>query len=219
MRIITLKRMGNGEMTGKDFVVFLWPADDGEYYLSGVSKVDSLQSERISVLHTINLLVILLAGVWILILLMIIFFFGNIIYANKKNVLIQKRHNEELDDALRIAKAANESKSNFLSNMSHDIRTPMNAVIGYTTLLGREANDPEKVREYTKKISASGDYLLSLINDVLNMSKIESGKTTLNISRFHVRKLVNEVKSIISMQADMNRQNFVVSIEMWRMST
>lgn len=213
MRIITLKRTENGEMTGKDFVVFLWPVDDGEYYLSGVSKVDSLQSERISVLHTINLLVVLLAGVCILILLMIIFFFGNIIYANKKNAMIQKQHNEELDDALRIAKAANESKSNFLSNMSHDIRTPMNAIIGYTTLLGREANNPEKVREYTKKISSSGDYLLSLINDVLDMSKIESGKTTLNIAQFHVRKLVNEVESIIRMQADMNQQNFEVSIE------
>lgn len=213
MRLIKLNRNENGKMIKKDFVVFLWPIDDGEYYLSGVSKVESLQSERISVLHTINLMVTLLIGVCFLILLMIVFFFSNIIYENKKNVMIQKRHNEELDDALHIAKAANESKSNFLSNMSHDIRTPMNAIIGYTTLLSKEADDPGKVREYTKKISAAGDYLLSLINDVLDMSKIESGKTTLNISRFRIGKLVNEVESIIQMQADMNQQSFQVCVE------
>lgn len=213
MRLLTLKRMEDGEMTGKDFVVFLWPIDDGEYYLSGVSKVDSLQSERISVLRTINLLVTLLAGVSIVILCMLLFFFGNIIYANKKNAIIQKRHNEELDDALHIARAANKSKSNFLSNMSHDIRTPMNAIIGYTTLLRKEADDPKKVREYTEKISSSGDYLLSLINDVLDMSKIESGKTTLNISMFHIRELVKEVEAIIRMQAEMKNQRFEVGIE------
>ena len=213
MRLLTLKRMEDGEMTGKDFVVFLWPIDDGEYYLSGVSKVDSLQSERISVLRTINLLVTLLAGVSIVILCMLLFFFGNIIYANKKNAIIQKRHNEELDAALHIARAANKSKSNFLSNMSHDIRTPMNAIIGYTTLLRKEADNPKKVREYTEKISSSGDYLLSLINDVLDMSKIESGKTTLNISMFHIKELVKEVESIIRMQAEMKKQGFDVSIE------
>lgn len=212
MRLLTFNRTEDGEMIKKDYVVFLWPIDDGEYYLSGVSKVESLQSERISVLHTINLMVILLVGISLLILVILAIFFNVIISENKKRALIQQKHSEELDEALQIAKAANESKSNFLSNMSHDIRTPMNAIIGFTTLMNKEADNPEKVREYTKKISGAGDYLLSLINDVLDMSKIESGKTTLNISQFRVSALVNEVESIIRMQTDAKQQNFSVFI-------
>ena len=213
MRLLTFKRSENGEMKGKDYVVFLWPIDDGEYYLSGVSKVESLQSERISVLHTINLMVVLLTGISLLIVVMLAFFFSVIISESRKRAEIQQKHSEELDEALHIAKAANESKSNFLSNMSHDIRTPMNAIIGFTTLMGKEADNPEKVREYTKKISSAGDYLLSLINDVLDMSKIESGKTTLNISQFYVWELINEVESIIRMQAEEKQQDFAISIE------
>ncbi len=91
---------------------------------------------------------------------------------------------EALGEALHTAKAANEAKSNFLANMSHDIRTPMNAIVGFSVLLGRDAEHPEKVREYTRKISSSSQHLLNLINDILDMSKIESGKTSLNVSEF-----------------------------------
>ena len=213
MRILTFNRSVEGEMIQKDYVVFLWPIDDGEYYLSGVSSVDALQSERVSVQHTISLMVVLIVGISLLILLMLAFCFSTIISESKKRAVIQQKHSEELDEALHIAKAANESKSNFLSNMSHDIRTPMNAIIGFTTLINKEANDPVKVQEYTKKISSAGDYLLSLINDVLDMSKIESGKTTLNVTQFYVRELVNEVESIIRMQTDEKHQNFAVSVE------
>ena len=212
MRILTFNRSEEGEMVQKDYVVFLWPIDDGEYYLSGVSSVDVLQSERISVLHTIDLMVLLIGGISAAILLMLGVFFGIFLSESKKRAAIQQKHNEELDEALHIAKAANESKSNFLSNMSHDIRTPMNAIIGFTTLMGKEADDPARVREYTKKISGAGDYLLSLINDVLDMSKIESGKTTLNVSRFSLRELVGETESIIRMQTDAKHQQFTVAI-------
>ena len=97
---------------------------------------------------------------------------------------------EALGEALHTAKAANEAKSNFLSNMSHDIRTPMNAIVGFSVLLGRDAEHPEKVREYTRKISSSSQHLLNLINDILDMSKIESGKTSLNVSEFSLPQLV-----------------------------
>ena len=213
MRILTFNRSVEGEMIKKDYVVFLWPIDDGEYYLSGVSSVDALQSERISVQHTINLMVILIGGISLLILILLAFIFGVIISESRKRALIQQKHSEELDAALHIAKAANESKSNFLSNMSHDIRTPMNAIIGFTTLINKDADDPVKVREYVKKISGAGDYLLSLINDVLDMSKIESGKTTLNVTQFYIRELVSEAESIIRMQTDAKHQDFTVSVE------
>ena len=213
MRLLTFRYGKNNEMSDAEYVVFLWPIDDGEYYLSGFSKVDTLQGERISVVHTVNLMVAMLLGISVITLVVMIGFFGLQISDSRKQALVQQKHNQELDEALSIAKVANQSKSNFLSNMSHDIRTPMNAIIGYTTLISKEADDPQKVREYTKKITGAGDYLLGLINDVLDMSKIESGKTTLTISQFRIEEMVNEIESIIRMQANANQQNFTVSVE------
>ena len=113
-----------------------------------------------------------------------------------------------LREALSQANRANEAKSAFLSNMSHDIRTPMNAIIGFTTLLNKDAESPEKVREYTRKISASSHHLLSLINDVLDMSKIESGKTSLNIAPFSLPGLLEELYTILLPQARVKGQDF-----------
>lgn len=87
----------------------------------------------------------------------------------------QKMH-QQLQDALTAVRSANEAKSNFLANMSHDIRTPMNAIVGFSLLLEKEADNVEKVHDYAHKITSSSHHLLSLINDVLDMSKIESGK-------------------------------------------
>ena len=113
-----------------------------------------------------------------------------------------------LREALSQANRANEAKSTFLSNMSHDIRTPMNAIIGFTTLLDREAGSPERVREYTRKISASSQHLLSLINDVLDMSKIESGKTSLTLAPFSLPGLMEELYTILLPQARAKGQDF-----------
>ena len=213
MRILTFAHSENGTVNGQEYVVFLWPVDDGEYYISGFSRVDYLQGERVSVEKTIQAMIVMLLGIGAVVLFLVILLFANMAASDRKRAVLQKKHNDELNDALQIAKIANESKSNFLSNMSHDIRTPMNAIVGYTTLISREAEHPQKVREYVKKITGAGDYLLGLINDVLDMSKIESGKTTLNITAFSIRKLVGEVESIIRMQAENNQQNFCVYIE------
>ncbi len=113
-----------------------------------------------------------------------------------------------LDDALHTAKAANEAKSNFLSNMSHDIRTPMNAIVGFAVLLGRDAENPDRVREYTRKIASSSQHLLSLINDILDMSKIESGKTSLNMQEFSLPQLVDELYTMMLPQAKAKGQSF-----------
>lgn len=122
----------------------------------------------------------------------------------------ERKLNENLKDALEIAKSANDAKSNFLSNMSHDIRTPMNAILGFATLLAKDADKPDKVREYIRKISFSGNHLLSLINDILDMSKIESGKTTLNIEEFGFPEFLEELYSIIVPQANAKKHNFNV---------
>ena len=124
----------------------------------------------------------------------------------------ERQMNQHLQEALDAAQSANEAKSNFLSNMSHDIRTPMNAIVGFAMLLQREADDPEKVREYTGKITASSHHLLSLINDVLDMSKIESGKTSLNVDRFSLPELLEDLNIILTPQAKAKNQTFRIHV-------
>ena len=121
-----------------------------------------------------------------------------------------KKMRAQLEEALALAKNANEAKSNFLSNMSHDIRTPMNAIIGYAALLAKDAESAERVREYTHKITYSGQHLLSLINDILDMSKIESGKTSLYIEQFCLPEFIEELYSMMISQTNAKNQNFDV---------
>ncbi|MEY8386792.1 response regulator [Oscillospiraceae bacterium 38-13] len=120
------------------------------------------------------------------------------------------RSKETAEQAFRIAEEANRAKSSFLSNMSHDIRTPMNAIVGFATLLARDAGNPEKVREYTRKITASSQHLLGLINDVLDISKIEAGKTTLNLSTENIVDLIEGIDSIIRPQMKARGHSFEV---------
>ena len=115
-----------------------------------------------------------------------------------------------MEDALHTAEAANRAKSQFLSNMSHDIRTPMNAIVGFSQLLLRHEKKPDKVRKYAEKIVISSQHLLSLINDVLDMSKIESGKTILNLSDVNLADIVDEIDNIIRPQAKQKDQTFIV---------
>ena len=114
----------------------------------------------------------------------------------------------DLQAALAVAKSANEAKSNFLSNMSHDIRTPMNAIIGFATLLEKDAENPVKVREYIRKISFSSHHMLSLINDILDMSKIESGKSALHMEEFSFPTFLEELYAIIITQVNSKKQKF-----------
>ena len=123
-------------------------------------------------------------------------------------------HNhQQLELALDIAKSANEAKSSFLSNMSHDIRTPMNAIIGFTSLLSESADDPPKVRDYAAKITSAGQHLLGLINDVLDMSKIESGETVLHIKEFDLQELLDELKNMILPLTTTHHQSFTIQLQ------
>ncbi|GJM54674.1 hypothetical protein ATOP_03290 [Granulimonas faecalis] len=124
----------------------------------------------------------------------------------------ERRNEEVLREALSVAEVANESKSTFLSNVSHDIRTPMNAIVGLATLLLRDAGDPDLVRDHTRKIQASSLHMLGLLNDVLDMSKIESGKTTLNLSEFELSELAEDVVTIARPRALAKGQDFRVDV-------
>ncbi len=116
-----------------------------------------------------------------------------------------------LEDALQQANRASKAKSIFLSNMSHDIRTPMNAIVGFTTLAITHIERKEQVEEYLKKIMTSGNHLLSLINDVLDMSRIESGKIHLEEKPCHLPDILHGLRNIL--QADINAKQLDLYID------
>ena len=105
---------------------------------------------------------------------------------------------------------ANKAKNAFFGSISHDIRTPVNAIMGITTLLRREAGDRERVLEYTKQIEAYSHHLLSLINDVLDMDRLENGTTTLNLSELRLADIIDEINAIIRPQAQAREQTFEI---------
>ena len=115
------------------------------------------------------------------------------------------------EQAFEVASYASKSKSDFLANMSHDIRTPMNAIIGIISLLEHDAGDEEKVREYAKKIDVSARHLLGIINDVLDMSKIEAGKMVFKYSDFSVLEFMQEIQMMFRPQAEGKHQILVIN--------
>ena len=114
-------------------------------------------------------------------------------------------------EALQSAERASKAKTDFLANMSHDIRTPMNAIIGITTLMKNELHQPEKLAEHLDKLENSGQLLLGIINDILDMSRIESGKTTLNVEKTNLPQQISQLDSIIRQQSGQRRQTFTVN--------
>lgn len=136
---------------------------------------------------------------------------------NKRKIIIyisdrtkERATQDTLTEALQIAQVANNAKSTFLSSVSHDIRTPMNAIIGFIALLQEEAENPDHVREYTKQIDAASQHLLGLINDVLDMNKIENGSTTLTLMEVELAEIIDEINTIIRPQTKAKNQTFEI---------
>ena len=191
---------------------YMWSVNDGTIYLVGYVPVEAIQQEGRTVNHNIFVVV----GV-----MLVAFFLCCLLYylsQRQQRRVRQEReaerelYNKQLSEALRAAQIASSSKTTFLSNMSHDIRTPMNAVLGFTALLAKDAENPVKVREYSAKIMASGQHLLSLINDVLDVSKIESGKVVLNYEQFALDGITAALDAIIQPMAKAKNQEFHLEI-------
>ena len=126
--------------------------------------------------------------------------------ANKK----LKKAKDIATEALQTAENANKAKTDFLSNMSHDIRTPMNAIIGMTSLIRHDAGNKAKVIEYADKIDISSQHLLGIINDVLDMSKIEAGKTVFKYTDFSILDFITELNTIFHSQIDEKNQTLTI---------
>ena len=114
-------------------------------------------------------------------------------------------------EALQSAERASKAKTDFLSNMSHDIRTPMNAIVGLTALMENELDEPEKLTDHLGKLKSSGQLLLGIINNILDMSRIESGKTTLTIEPMDLSHQLDQLNTMIFSQANVKKQTFTVS--------
>ncbi len=191
---------------------YMWAVNDGTIFLVGYVPIEAIQQEGRTVNQNIFFVIVVMLVAFLL--CCTLYYFSQ----RQQNRLRREReaerevHNKQLAEALQAAQIASKSKTTFLSNMSHDIRTPMNAVIGFTTLLARDAENPAKVREYTRKIMASGQHLLSLINDILDVSKIESGKVVLNYEKFTLSALVSSVDAIIQPMAKAKGQSFHVEV-------
>ena len=191
---------------------YMWAVNGGTIFLVGYVPEEAIQQEG----RTVNQNIIIV----VLSMLAAFFLCFAVYYLNwrQQDKLRREReeerrlHGQQLAEALRAAQIASESKTMFLSNMSHDIRTPMNAVLGFTTLLSKDAENPAKVREYTRKIMASGQHLLSLINDILDVSKIESGKVVLSLEKFSLNDVVSSVDAIIQPMAKAKKQEFHLEV-------
>ncbi|MCR5080530.1 MAG: response regulator [Treponema sp.] len=122
----------------------------------------------------------------------------------------EMKQRKTLQDALVMAESATKAKSNFLSNMSHDIRTPMNAIVGFTELAQRHVNDVEKVNSYLEKIRSSSKHLLGLINDVLDMSRIESGKMKIQTNITSLERVIQDVDNVVQPQIQAKKINYTI---------
>lgn len=200
------------DIRGKSALNYMWPVNGGIIYLIGYVPVEAIQQEGKTVNQNIFIVVFVMFVAFTLCFILYYFNQKQQNRVRKERETEREIHNKQLAEALQAAQLASNSKTTFLSNMSHDIRTPMNAVLGFTALLARDAENPDKVKEYTKKITASGQHLLSLINDILDVSKIESGKVVLNLDEFTLNDLVSSVDAIIRPMAKTKNQNFYVEV-------
>lgn len=135
---------------------------------------------------------------------------GGIFIAYRKNATYTQRM---LQEAAIKASEANKAKTQFLSAMSHDIRTPMNVIVGMTTIASKHMDEPDRVQKCLQNISLAGHHLLTLINDILDISKVESGKTFLNPVRFSLRSLTEEIRGNIGFQAREKNVDFHMKLE------
>lgn len=191
------------EVNGKDRQIYGMPLPYSEWYLVAVMPYGVLD-ETINSLSVQRMFTTLLACASVLIILTLIFF---------RYFSIIRLQLQELKKNRKAAIEANKAKSEFLANMSHDIRTPMNAIVGMTAIATAHIDEKEQVQNCLKKITLSSKHLLGLINDVLDMSKIESGKLTLTIEQISLKEVVEGIVNIMQPQVKAKKQNFDIHVE------
>ncbi len=180
-----------------------------EWYLVTVMSYSQLTEVIVQMGHEWNNMVYIVSGIAVCSLGLIFYQYVKI---SREQMALLQQAGKVADMARREAEHANKAKSEFLSNMSHDIRTPMNAIVGMTAIATANINNQESVQNCLKKITLSSKHLLGLINDVLDMSKIESGKMTLNVDQVSLREVMDSIVNIVQPQIKAKRQQFNIFI-------
>ncbi|MDO5135703.1 MAG: response regulator [Eubacteriales bacterium] len=188
--------------TGETFYLYYTPLENTDWYLATLMPYEVIEGTIRQLGISINEDSLTIFFIFLALLLSLFLLY----------IRFNSRKQKQLEQAYQVAEQANSAKSVFLSNMSHDIRTPMNAIVGFVTLLGKDADNPDKVREYAKKIANSSQHLLGLLNDVLDMAKIENGKTSLNLSRMRLADLVEDINTIIRPQMRSRHHRFDIRV-------
>lgn len=225
----------NAVLNGAEYYYSLYQMENAEWTLLFLVPSACVASNTVSLIHTTVRLILIFALIMVCVCAILIYIVLRIkqkqaIAAERRNTEAFKEINYELDRknaelsqvveqaeaAMREAEAASKAKSEFLSNMSHDIRTPMNAIVGITNLMEHEGNTSDRLRGYIQKIKFSSRHLPSLINDILDMSKIESNEVELNEERVSLAEQVGQVDSIIRSQ--MNKHGQVLNIRVYEIA-
>lgn len=191
------------EVNGEAHQIYSIPLPYSEWYLVSVMPY-SILDDIINNLSNQRMFMTLLSCASILIILTLIFL---------RYFSITHSQVHELEKARQSALEANKAKSEFLANMSHDIRTPMNAIVGMTAIATAHIDDRKQVQNCLRKITLSSKHLLGLINDVLDMSKIESGKLTLTTEQISLKEVVEGIVNIMQPQVKTKKQTFDIHIE------
>ena len=214
----------NAVLNGTEIYYALYKMDNSAWTLIFLVPSEYVAMNTVKLVNTTMRLVMTFAVLLVLVCGAAIFWLSR--RQQKAAVAEERRNTEKLaavneklaaavktaEQAEKAANEANKAKSDFLSNMSHDIRTPMNAIVGITKLMEHEQNDPEKMSLYLHKVQSSSNHLLGLINDVLDMSKIESSEVKLNHEPITLADQVGQVDSIIRPQTEDRNQEFTIHV-------
>ena len=206
------KKMENREsfslkykLDGQDRIMVCTPMTDVDWYCVMTLPISIYIGQSREML---TILTILIFVVLITIGIVYILVYKN---SSQKNIMkFEAKHKGELESALAMAEQANRAKTTFLNNMSHDIRTPMNAIIGFTSLAKMHIDNKSSVEGYLEKITQSSNHLLSLINDVLDMSRIESGKVSINEKEENLADILHSIRNIIQADINANQLEFII---------
>ena len=198
-------------LDGVEYYYAIANLDYAEWTILFMVPASCVAVNTVRLTKTVMVIVLSFAMIMAIVLVAVV---STMIHIQQKKVLdLERENNHKLAEALDMAREANRSKSTFLANMSHDIRTPMNAIIGITALIEHDVDNAAKVKEYAKKIEVSSQHLLGLINDVLDMSKIESGKTTLNFVDFSISEMLRRIEILFRPQTDAKNQTLLITKE------
>lgn len=196
-----------GTVDGKKHIAYAMPLDETEWiYVSLVPiSVFAGQSQKIFLV-----ILALMSAIVLLIILMHSLRKKRRIQLQAEKDRIETIHRKELTDALELAQQANRAKTVFLNNMSHDIRTPMNAIIGFTSLAKIHVDNKDAVKEYLEKISRSSASMLALINDVLDMSRIESGRVIIEEKPSNLSEIIHNLCDVVMPEINAKNMDFVL---------